>query len=79
MLVTLAFTGPSPRIKKWSGGGYHRVPTAREGESTREGLPLLLGGLGGLPRENFEFLALLCAFLMDFNAFGTRFQSRFLC
>ena len=37
---------------------------------------LLLGGLGGLPRENFEFLALLCAFLMGFYAFGTRFQSR---
>ena len=35
-----------------------------------------LGGLGGLPREKFEFLALLCAFLMGFYAFGTRFQSR---
>ena len=31
----------------------------------------------GLPRENFEFLALLCAFLMGFYVFGTRFQSRF--
>ena len=41
------------------------MPTAREGESTR-GLPLSSGGLGGLPRENFEFLALLCAFLMGF-------------
>ena len=56
---------------------------AREGEehergkSTRGGLPLSLGGLGGLPREKFEFLALLCAFLMFFYAFGTRFQSRF--
>ena len=40
------------------------MPTAREGESTRGGpyFPLSLGGLGGLPRENFEFLALLCAF-----------------
>ena len=46
------------------------------GESTRGGLPLWLGGLGGLPRENFEFLALLCAFLMGFHAFGTRLQSR---
>ena len=36
------------------------------------------GELGGLPRENFEFLALLCAFLMGFYAFGTRFQSRIL-
>ena len=35
------------------------------------------GGVRGLPRENFEFLALLCAFLMGFYAFGTRFQSRF--
>ena len=48
------------------------------GESSRWGLPLALMGLGGLPRENFEFLALLCAFLMRFYAFGTRFQSRFL-
>ena len=31
----------------------------------------------GSPREIFEFLALLCAFLMGFYAFGTRFQSRF--
>ena len=64
-------------LKKWSSGGNHRVPTAREGESTRGGPPLSLGGLGGFPRENFEFLALLCAFLMGFYAFGTRFQSRF--
>ena len=53
------------------------MPTAREGESTRGGHPLSFGGLGGLHRENFEFLALLCAFLMGFYAFGTRFQSRF--
>ena len=38
------------------------MPTAREGESTRGGPPLSLGGLGGFLRENFEFLALLCAF-----------------
>ena len=45
------------------------MSTAREGggESTR----------GGLPRENFEFLALLFAFLMGFYAFGTRFQPRY--
>ena len=42
------------------------MPTAREG-----------GGSWGLPRDNFEFLALLCAFLTGFYAFGTRFQSRF--
>ena len=62
-------TGPSQRIKKWSGGGNRRVPRAREGEP-----PLVRGS----PRENFEFLALLSAFLMGFYAFGTRFQSRFL-
>ena len=45
------------------------MPTAREGESTRGGLPLSLG--------NFDFLTLLCAFLMGFYAFGTIFQSRF--
>ena len=40
-------SGPSPRMKKWSGGGNHRVPTAREGGgSTRGGPPLSLGGLG---------------------------------
>ena len=48
----------------------------REGEHER-GTPLSLGGIRGLPQENFEFLALLCAFLMGFYAFGTRFQSRF--
>ena len=53
------------------------MPTAREGESTRGGLLLSLGGTGGLPRDNSEFLALLCAFLMGFYALGTRFQSRF--
>ena len=50
------------------------MPTALEGESTRGELPL---SLGGLPRKNFDLLALLCAFLMGFYAFGTRFQSRF--
>ena len=30
----------------------------------REGAPPLVRGDRGLPRENFEFLALLCAFLM---------------
>ena len=53
------------------------MPTAREGESTRGGLPLSLGGLGGSPPRKFEFSALLCAFLLGFYAFGTRFQSRF--
>ena len=74
------WSGPSPRIKKWSGRGNHRVPTAREGESTKGGPhphPPLVRGLGGLPQENFEFLALLCAFFTGFYAFGTRFQSRF--
>ena len=47
------------------------MPTAREGD------PLSLWGLGVSPRENFEFSAFLCAFLMGFYAFGTKFQSRF--
>ena len=55
-------SGPSPPIKKWSGGGSHRVLKAREGESTRGGehergdySPFRDGGggLGGLPREKF--------------------------
>ena len=45
----------------------------RGGEHERGTPPLVRG----LPRENFDFLALLCAFLMGFYAFGTRFQSRF--
>ena len=54
------------------------MPTTREGESTRGGVPLSVGGgAGGLPREKFDFLALLCAFLIGYYAFGTRFQSRF--
>ena len=48
------------------------MPTAREGGQQEMGTPPLVGGgLGGLPRENFEFLALLCAFLMVFYEFGT--------
>ena len=39
--------GPSPRIKKWSGGGNQRVPTAREGGQQEMGTPPLVGGGGG--------------------------------
>ena len=48
------------------------------GRRAREGTLVGGGGLGGIPREIFEFLALQCAFLMGFYAFGTRFQSRFI-
>ena len=34
----------------------------RGGEHERVTLPLVRGVEGGLPQENFEFLALLCAF-----------------
>ena len=34
------------------------------------------GTRGGIAREIFDFLALLCAFLVGFYAFGTRFHSR---
>ena len=37
-IYVVAIPGPSPRIEKWSGGGSHRVPKAREGESMRRGL-----------------------------------------
>ena len=47
----------------------------RGGEHER-GTPPSLGGLG-VSRENFELIVLLCAFIMGFYAFGTRFQSRF--
>ena len=46
------------------------------GEHERVTLPLVRR-VRGLPQENFEFLALLCAFLMGFYAFGTRLQTRF--
>ena len=50
------------------------MPKAREGESMRRGLfPLSLGGFGGLPEKIFEYLTLLCAFLLVFYAFRTRF------
>ena len=49
----------------------------KRGGRAREGTSPLVMGLGGLPRENFEFLALLCTFLMGFYAFEIRFQSRF--
>ena len=44
-------------------------------ESTRGGLSFSSGGLGGLPREQFEFLALLCAFFMRL---GPDFRHNFL-
>ena len=55
------------------------MPTAQEGESTRVRPfpPLVIGVRGSPPKKKIEFLALLCAFLMGFYAFGTRFQSRF--
>ena len=48
---------------------------AREGEEHERGLPLLLGGP---PRENFEFLALLCVFLMGFMRLRSDFGHDFL-
>ena len=54
-LIQKDSTGPSPRILKWSGGGSHRVPKAREGGEHERGIipPLVRGVLGGLPREKF--------------------------
>ena len=51
------------------------VDGTRGGEHER-GTPPSLGGLG-VSREKFELLVLLCAFIMGFYAFWTRFQSRF--
>ena len=54
-----------------------RKPSSAEGtrgESMRGGLlHLSLGGFGASPENIFEFWALLCAILMGFCAFGTRF------
>ena len=47
------------------------MPTAREGGEHDRGTPLSLRGVRGSPRGNFEFLALLHAFLM-----GSRFFAR---
>ena len=40
------------------------MPTSREGGGgyERGTPPIVRGGVRDLPRENFEFLALLCAF-----------------
>ena len=54
------------------------MPTAREWGEHERGFPSLSWGLGGLPRENFEFLALLCAFLMVFVGLGPDFSHDFL-
>ena len=56
------------RRKSWSADG------------TRGGLAYIRGGgeVGVSPKKKKnEFLALLCAFLTGFYAFGTIFQSRF--
>ena len=68
-----------PRVFK-SGPAEEIIEFRRHerGESTRGGSSLSLGGLGGLPRENFEFLALLCAFLMGFVRLGPDFSHDFL-
>ena len=50
----------------------------RGGEHERV-TPPLVGGLGGLPQENFEFLALLCArFQWGFMRLGPDFRHDFL-
>ena len=75
----LKYTLNKGRRRIFKSGSAEKTSSAdgtRGGEHER-GIPLSLGGLGGLPRENFEYLALLCAFLKGFYAFGTRFQSRF--
>ena len=38
------------------------MPTAREGGEHERGTTPLVRGLGGLPRENFEYLALFVRF-----------------
>ena len=41
--------GLSPHIKKWSGGGNHRLPKAQEGKEHERAIlpPILLGRCGG--------------------------------
>ena len=54
-MIGTGATGPSPPIKKWSGGGSHRVPKAREvGEHERGVIPpLVRGGAWGPPTREF--------------------------
>ena len=61
-------------VRRWKSSS---TDGTRERGEHEMGTPPLIRGVRGLPREKFEFLALLCAFLMVFYAFGTRFQSRF--
>ena len=49
----------------------HERGRAREGDSPSR--------YGVSPEKILIFLALLCAFLMGFYAFGTRFQSQLFC
>ena len=66
-------SGPAEEIIEC--GRHERGGGGRE----REGAPPLVRGSGGLPCENFEFLALLCAFLMFFfMRFGPDFCHDFL-
>ena len=53
------------------------MPMAREGGEHERGTPPLVRGVRGLLRENFEFLALLCAFFMGFMRFGPDFSHDF--
>ena len=62
-------SGPAEEIiecRRHVRGESTRGGRAREGGEHERGTPPLSrgggGGVGGLPRENFEFLALLCAF-----------------
>ena len=75
------------RIQTWTRAvaAYLKVVRRRKSSSAdgsrggeHERGPLLSGGLGGLPRENCEFLALLCAFLMGFMRLGPDFSHDFL-
>ena len=51
---------------------HERGGRAREGDSP------LVRGVRGSPRENFEFLALLCASLKEFMRLGPDFSHDFL-
>ena len=65
VLVEFALQG---RRRVFKSGPAEEISSAdgtRGGEHER-GTPVRLGGLGGHPREKFDLLALLCAFLMGF-------------
>ena len=73
----LVFSTPIPQNShafcEYESAKFEPWKARDRGEHERVIIPPVIRGFGGLPENFFEFWALLCAFLMGFYAFGTRF------